>query len=542
MAQFSSSLRRLPEPIIPLLGLLLAWGLLVSQVRHHWGGESYYNFGWFVPPMAIWLLLRNLDGLPRAATSASARWDPWLGALLLLPVIPLHALSEVNPFWRVPLWGQAVFLCAFTLVILHRLYGLRGFWAGLFPLFFLSTMVPWPYRFELFMVQQLTAIVVEFSVIGLHFLGYPVEVAGNSLRLGELQIGVNEACSGIRSLQALFMVTLFLGSLFGQSSFRRLLAVAVLPVIVIIVNTGRAIFLSTQVIVNGQEAYEGWHDPAGYIAFAISMVIIYATIEMLNLGSASGGQSPAMDFRGILKQWRGTTARPRALAFVVAPLLVFSVVEGWFQYHEWTAPERRGWTLQLPDPDDPDYHYADIHESVETALGYSYGHRFFHPLSRDAVTEVYYYGYEAENKLANVSSYGHSPAICMEAVGAIMQEQYDPLIIETGGLRIPVQHYLFELPRTGNSLHVFWIVWEYRNMDIDPEDLASLNYRTQWIQLLKGRRDFTRKVLLTSLSGISDPETARAEIRDLFTEWIQPYSGSSGNAPAAEGVPVPREQ
>jgi exosortase len=507
VANSPASLKRLPEPILPILGLILAWGLLISQVRHHWGGESYYNFGWFVPPMAIWLLLRNLEGVSRSLIG-TARTHFWLGALLLLPVIPLHALSEVNPFWRVPLWGQAVFLSAFTLLVLHVLYGRRGFLAGIFPVFFLCTMVPWPFRFEVWMVQSLTGIVVDFSVWGLHFLGYPVEVAGNSLRLGDIQIGVNEACSGIRSLQALFMVTLFLGSLFGQSSLRRLLAVAVLPVIVIIVNTGRAIFLSTQVIVNGQEAYEAWHDPAGYIAFGISMVIIYATIELLNIGGSNEAQSPGMDLAAIGRQWSATASRPGLATFVAAPVLVFLIVEGWFRYHEWTAPERRGWELSLPAEEDPDYHYAEIHESVSSLLGYSYGHRFFHPLSDDVFTEVYYYGYTEDNKLASVSSYGHSPAICMEAVGAIMLEEFDPLMVNAGDLRIPIRHYLFRLPRAGEDIHVFWIVWEFRNMDIDPEQLAELDYGAQLVQLMRGRRDFSRKVLLTSLRGIQDPDRA----------------------------------
>lgn len=515
--------KRLPEPVWPLVGLILGWALLISQARHHWGGESYYNFGWFVPPLAGWLLLRNLQGVERFRGLPGAM-HLWLGGACLLPLIPLHALSEVNPFWRVPLWGQAVCLCGFSLVILHRLYGNRGLWAGIFPLFFLSTMIPWPFRLEVFLVQTLTGIVVDFSVAGLHFIGYPVEVAGNSLRLGELQIGVNEACSGIRSLQALFMVSLFLGSLFGQSTLRRLLVIVVLPVIVIIVNTGRAIFLSTQVIVNGNEAYDRWHDPAGYIAFGVSMVIIYATIELLNIGG-SGAQSQALNLRAIVDQWKGSRSRARSLGFVVFPLVAFCVVEGWFRVHEWSAPARRSWALTLPDPEDPAFRYADIHDSVATTLGYSYGHRFLHALEPRGGVEVYYYGYEPDNRLASVSSYGHSPAICMEAVGAIMLEAFPDLIVEAGELRIPVKHYLFELPRTRTPLHVFWVVWENRNMDIAPEDLAELNYRTQLIQLMKGRRDFSRKVVLASLRGIEHAEEARAQVERLFSEWVRPTGG-----------------
>ena len=511
----------LNEPVWAVAGIVLAWGLLISQVRHHWGGESYYNFGWFVPPLAIWLLLRNLSGLA-PNPQLSAKLTAGLAVLLLLPVLPLHALSEVNPFWRVPLWGQAVFLSGLSLLFLYRFYGWRGVYAGLFPLIFLSTMIPWPFRIEVWLVQSLTGIVIGLAVEGLHFLSYPVEMVGNVLVLGEDRIGVNEACSGIRSLQALFMVTLFLGSLFGQSILRRVLALAVLPLIVIIVNAARAMFLATQTIVNGHEAYESWHDPAGYIAFGVSMVLIYAAIELLNIGSTGERDAPKLDLKQLGRHLGTLPARPAGIAYLVAPLAVFLLVEGWFRYHEWQTPTRPGWVLQLPDESDPDVEYWEISETVEDALGYSYGHRFWKRIGNRAYVEVYYYGYTGENRLASVSSYGHSPAICMEASGAELLEELPPLYIEQAGLRIPVRHFLFQMPDGESKVNVFWIIWENRNMNIDPEDLAELNYDTQLIQLMEGRRDFSRKVVLLNFVGIEDQRKTQQYARDLLTEWIAP--------------------
>lgn len=513
---------RIPEPSWAVLGLLLAWAGLVSQVRHHWGGESYYNFGWFVPAMSVWLLLRNLsrETVPAAPQGRLPGLHLAASIVVLAPVLIFHALSEVNPFWRVPLWAQSVSLSGFTLIVLHRFYGWNGIKAAAFPLFFLCTMIPWPFRMEQWIVHTLTQIVVTFAVGGLHFLSYPVEMAGNSLRLGEVNIGVNEACSGIRSLQALFMVTLFLGSLFGQTPARRFLAILILPVIVIIVNTIRATFLATQVIVNGQEAYDAWHDPAGYIAFGVSMVMIYAAIEVLNIGGSDTRQSQSLDLKAIAAGWAGSAATVRSLGYLLAPLLIYTAVEGWFRWHEMEAPASSGWELALPDPEDPDYRYGVIHDQVQSLLGYSYGYRFYHGLSNTAYVDVYYYGYEEDNKLSSVSSYGHAPTICMESSGARLVEEYEPAIIELDPLRIPVRHYLFELPQSQNKLHVFWTVWENRNMDIPPEDLQELNYRTQWIQLRKGRRDFSRQVFLASLAGIEEPSEARRVITGLLQDWI----------------------
>ncbi len=511
------------ESFWALGGVVLAWVVLITQVRHHWGGESYYNFGWFVPFMAIWLLLRNLAQLE---TGPAGRWRSGLYLaltfLFLIPVIPFHALSEVNPFWRLPLWIQALGISGFTLLMLHYLYGWAGVRAGLFPVFFLTTMIPWPYRFEVWMVQSLTGVVVDLSIQGLHFLGYPVEAAGNSLVLDEIRVGVNEACSGIRSLQALFMVSLFLGSLFSQSWIRRLLVLTVLPLIVIVVNAFRAVFLSTQVIVKGNDAYDRWHDPAGYIAFGISMVLIYAAIELLNIGSDSGNATKPVDGGKLLNQWKAFAQSRQAVWFVLAPAIVYLTVEAWFRVHEWQDPPKRDWEMQLPSENDSGYVYSEIAPYVQNALGYSYGTHFSHRLNSQVVADVYYYGFTEDNKLSSVSSYGHAPTICMEASGAVLLRALPLESITVGQIEIPVRHYLFEIPRTDSRVNVFWIVWENRNMDIEPEQLAELNYKTQLIQLMRGRRDFSRKVLLLSLSGLEEPEAARRQAMELFSDWIIP--------------------
>ncbi len=519
-------LSRLPLPFWPTLALISAWAVLIAQVRHHWGGESYYNFGWFVPFLAVWLLLRNVAPIaPAPAKGRKLTLSLWISGIAVLLLVPFHALSEVNPFWRLPLWIQAAGLVLLSLSCLYAVYGAKGIRAGIFPLFFLCTMIPWPYRLEVLIIQNLTNIVVSLSMAGLHAIGYPVELAGNSFVLGDLQIGVNEACSGIRSLQALFMITLFLGSLFGQGKFRRILAVLLLPLVVIVVNAIRAIFLSTQVIVNGQEAYEAWHDPAGYIAFMASMILIYAIIEFLNVGADAQREKAPDPLGAFRKDWQSPALPKRAALFVAFPLLLALFVEGWFQYHEARTTERRDWSLALPEAEDPSVQYAEIHPQIGDLLGFDYGHRFYYRLGNRSGCEVYFYGYEEDNRLASVSSYGHSPAICMESVGANMLRQYDNLHVKNGGLELNLNHYLFELHDGDNRLHVFWVVWEKRNMNIDPEDLASLDYRTQWIQLSKGRRDFSRKVLLISMDGFEKSDKARARVRNLLTDWVIPETG-----------------
>ena len=505
----------------PLLGIILAWGVLITQVRHHWGGESYYNFGMFVPFLAIWLWLRNFEsfGDPKPVHS---RLPLVLAGLAILFVLPFQALSEVNPFWRLPLWIQATGLVAFSGATFYAVYGWGGVLRSVFPIFFLCMMIPWPWRLEVYIVQSLTNIVVTVAMDILHFIGYPVELAGNNLVLGELSIGVSDACSGIRSLQALFMVTLFLGSIFGQGIWRRVAALLILPLIVIVVNAFRATFLALQVIENGYEAYDNWHDPAGYIAFGISMLLIYICIELLNFGAKR-----ETDVLGVSReQLKTLLARPRipaAITYAILPVLMYAVVEGWFRFKEMNAPEATEWSFNTPPEAEGVIEYQPISKMVEEALGYDYStHFYFH--SGNDIGSVYYYGYTEDNKLSSVSSYGHKPTICMEAIGATMVEQFPNLRVEMDGLVLPMHHYLFQLHNGVDHVHVFWIVWEKRNMGIDPDRLEDLDYTAQLRQLRQGRRDFSRKVLLISLASNSSEERAKTRVLPLLKEWINPQA------------------
>ena len=506
--------------LAPLIALFLVWTILITQTRYHWGGESYYNFGWFVPFLAMWLLVKSLSQIT-PSTPAKLRYHFLISALCILCAIPFHALSEVNPFWRLPLWIQAFFYFSFSLTQIPMLLGWPGVRRAVFPLFFLTTMIPWPFRFEVVMVQFLTKVVVFFAMHGLHFLGYPVELTGNSFVLGDMNIGVNEACSGIRSFQALFMVTLFLGSLFGQGWKRRLAAVLILPMIVIAVNSARAVFLALQAIENGSSAYEDWHDPAGYIAFGVSMVLIYAFIELFNVGARESKPSHETHVSFL----RDALARFRAPGLVFAlpalPVFLFASVEGWFRYNEMRFTSSDAWDLVIPSVSTSTIKVSDFEDYSKTLLGFDYGKHFVKSLPGRGSCIVYYYGYSKSNMIASVSSYYHSPTVCMKSGGAFLDEQFPDLAFQIeGGPVLDLKHYTFKGGRLQGKMHIFWTNWERRHTDLSPSDGWSFTYKSYWNRLLKGRRDSRRQVLLLGLTEIKDPEEARSVVRDLLSDWL----------------------
>ena len=86
-----------------------------------------------------------------------------------------------------------------------------------FPILFFLVAVPWPTSLEQIVIQGLMRIDALINVEILTAIGIPAVQLGNVIEVGSGFVGIDEACTGIRSLQATFMVSLFLGEFYGFS-------------------------------------------------------------------------------------------------------------------------------------------------------------------------------------------------------------------------------------------------------------------------------------------------------------------------------------
>ncbi|MEP6603402.1 MAG: exosortase/archaeosortase family protein [Spartobacteria bacterium] len=81
--------------------------------------------------------------------------------------------------------------------------------------------------------------------------------------MGTGLIGIEEACNGVRSLQATFMISLFLGDLYSFNIKRRVFLVLAGALFALICNLVRTAILVWVGAHRGASAIESWHDPAG---------------------------------------------------------------------------------------------------------------------------------------------------------------------------------------------------------------------------------------------------------------------------------------
>ena len=83
----------------------------------------------------------------------------------------------------------------------------------LFRSHFPPVALPMPSLVHRIVVGGLQSQVTRLTVELLNVAGIPAQAVGSLIRLSNCTVGVDEACSGIRSLQSTLMATLFIGHL-----------------------------------------------------------------------------------------------------------------------------------------------------------------------------------------------------------------------------------------------------------------------------------------------------------------------------------------
>src|SRR5213076_3276322 len=108
---------------------------------------------------------------------------------------------------------------------------------------------------------------------------------------------VNEACSGIRSLQTSLMIGLLFGELKRLSVLRRVVLVASAVAIALLANFVRAVFLVRIAATENLSEVGRWHDIAGYtiiaLVFVTTMALVYLLGRRKTKNSVAAGVSPA---------------------------------------------------------------------------------------------------------------------------------------------------------------------------------------------------------------------------------------------------------
>jgi exosortase len=201
---------------LSVLFLAALWLVLCRQLSGEWSVNQQYNFGWFVPFFAIYLFWLRWQDAPSAEISnlksrVSNSATLAIAILALLLLLPVRLFEIANPEWRLLAWTHATAVVTLTLLMVWCAGGRRWLRHFAFPVAFILIAVPWPTTVETPLIQGLMRVVAHVAAETAMLLGTPAQVEGNLIRVINGLVGVNEACSGIRSLQTSLMIGLLFG-------------------------------------------------------------------------------------------------------------------------------------------------------------------------------------------------------------------------------------------------------------------------------------------------------------------------------------------
>ncbi len=152
-----------------------------------------------------------------------------------------------------------------------------------FPLFFLIFMAPVPGFIIDAMTGPLKLFISTQAESILYTFGYPVARVGVSLSVGQYQLLVADACSGLNSMVSLIAVGLFFMHLVNRKNIvhNALLFISI-PFIAIIANLIRVIAICLVTYYYGDEVGQGFvHGATGVLLFAISLTLMFVVDAVL---------------------------------------------------------------------------------------------------------------------------------------------------------------------------------------------------------------------------------------------------------------------
>ncbi|MGC4074179.1 MAG: exosortase/archaeosortase family protein [Nibricoccus sp.] len=282
-----------------LAALLLIWSL---HLWPQWLHNPDLSHGLFTP-LIFFLLLHE------SRTRGTQRWLPARGltgtALALSLAGGLLLLALAGAYAAAVGWSHALvnFLAAAALSTLlfsawivaasDRLRIIPFNWpaAVAISLWLLSAPIP-PGTYTR-LTQALQLWVTDVVLSALHTLGIPALKNGNIIELATVSVGVEEACSGVRSLLSCIFAGLFFSAALVRSTAHRITLIVLAPILALTMNIARSLTL-TLLANAGIDISGTWHDATGFAVLGFTAALLAGLALLLEKNSRRPAHATAV--------------------------------------------------------------------------------------------------------------------------------------------------------------------------------------------------------------------------------------------------------
>jgi len=481
-----------------IAGVLWLWTFWACAGE--WQNTEAYSYGFFVPMLAGYFFWRRWPELKPVRIPDAEAARVW-GLMLLVVALagPIELLRQTPLYWRPILWAMGALAVLATLAAAFLTGGGAAVRGLLFPACFPLIGIPWPGQVEIGTTVLLQGWVAVATGDILNWLGVAAVVEGKTIRVANCVLGVEEACSGLQSLQSSLMVALAGGEVFRRGIRTRLALLAWGVGVALAGNLVRAVMLGLIGARSGPERVEHWHNLLGMgILLAVVLVVWWAASR--GSGTGPGEESHSKKF---LVPEQGRKAGWVALVWLLAS---GTLVHVWY-----ARPQAAGQESLLvlgpgavPEPVPGEV--AGVLRPTEGTYvrgeGGTVGYHFWWGPSRGNANQLY-----------------HRPDACMPGAGWRQAGPTQELVLNLRGRETVWTAFPYERP--GQEAMLLWAVW----LDGEPLRLGAYDQNRQvYLQrellaefVKRGKRIFSFEVAACLIPGreVKMPE-AEKSVSEMF--------------------------
>jgi EpsI family protein len=268
-------------------GVAVLGGLLLWQLGQYWARHVDAADRVIILAAAAWLGWRGRDHLRRLAPRPSRVGLPLVAAAAVLVPPNWYLFAQVGPQPLLLWWLTAAFLAAVAGLVLLQ-FGGGGLRAVAFPLAFLLFALPVPQRAQDGLQRRLQEGTTTCAAAVLPRLGVPVERSGFVLRLPSGELGVVEACSGVRSVTAIVAVAALVAHVRGFGWVRGVLFVLLSLPVIALANAVRVVLSGLLQEYLGPWVNEGVaHEVLGWVTLLSGLAGVLALAAVVGPRAAS---------------------------------------------------------------------------------------------------------------------------------------------------------------------------------------------------------------------------------------------------------------
>jgi len=258
-------LKRHLLPYILLAGLILFNLPVLAGLFEDWSHDGNYSHGFLVIPISIFLIYMRRAELVFPAKPARAGL-----AILIIGCVGLIFGTAASEFFTTRI---SLVLAVTGLGLFY--FGAANFKKIWFSFFFLLFMIPIPAIIYYAATLPMQLLATKATNVILHIVGVPSYREGNIIFLPSYRLEVNEACSGLRSLETLLALGALFGNLTLPGRIRPLILFLASVPIAIVVNIFRLVFTGVGAYAISPKLAESFlHELSGILVFVLALILM----------------------------------------------------------------------------------------------------------------------------------------------------------------------------------------------------------------------------------------------------------------------------